>query len=281
MMLNDEREEFHGEALVMGAGGCLLSADMKYFLCVFVALGLAVLMGNAAELSDADLARIGHKVWVNECAGTVAGLTSWNEGEAFASLGIGHFIWCPAGQRGPFEESFPALVRYLEEHGKMVPRWLHGTCPWGTRAEFMAAQKSDRMEALRNLLAGTTGLQARFLAQRMEEALPKMLAAAGPGEAGKVRANFARLAETGAGTFALIDYVNFKGEGTLETERYKGQGWGLLQVLEAMPEDGDAPRGFSQAAKEVLARRVRNSPPERHEERWLAGWDARVERYVE
>jgi len=82
------------------------------------------------------------------------------------------------------------------------------------------------------------------------------------------------------GTFALIDYVNFKGEGTLETERYKGQGWGLLQVLETMPEGGDPVREFSQAAKATLARRVRNAPPERHEERWLPGWDARVERYA-
>jgi hypothetical protein len=239
-----------------------------------------VWVANAAELSDAELARIGHKVWVNECAGTVSGLTSWNEGEAFASLGIGHFIWYPAGRPGPFEESFPNLVRYLAEHGQAVPAWMEGACPWGTREEFMAAQKSVRMEALRNLLVNTTGVQARFLAQRMEAALPKMMAAAGQEES-RVHANFERLAESGAGTFALIDYVNFKGEGTLETERYKGQGWGLLQVLEAMPEDGDAPREFSQAAKEVLARRVRNSPPERHEERWLAGWDARVERYVE
>ncbi len=87
--------------------------------------------------------------------------------------------------------------------------------------------------------------------------------------------------QPGAGTFALIDYVNFKGEGTLLTERYNGQGWGLLQVLEAMPGEGDATRAFSQAAKAMLARRVRNAPPERHEERWLPGWEARVERYAQ
>jgi hypothetical protein len=55
----------------------------------------------------------------------------------------------------------------------------------------------------------------------------------------------------------------------------------LLQVLEAMPETGDAVRQFSVAAKQVLARRVRNAPPARHEERWLPGWDARVDRYVQ
>jgi len=211
---------------------------MKVLLCVLMALGMFVAMGNAADLSDGELARIGRKVWINECDGTVSGLTSWNGGEDFASLGIGHFIWYPAGRPGPFEESFPPLVRYLAEQGQAIPAWLRGPCPWNTRSEFMGAQQSERMEELRRLLAETVPLQARFLARRMHEALPKMLAAAGPGGADRVRRNFERLAASGAGTFALIDYVNFKGEGTLETERYNGQGWGLLEVLEAMPADG-------------------------------------------
>ena len=249
-------------------------------LVAAIGLGFIAVNAEAAQLSDAELARVGSKVWMNECGGTVAGLTSWNEGEAFASLGIGHFIWYPAGRPGPFEESFPMLMAYLAAHGTPVPGWMRGPCPWSTREEFMEAQGSERMDYLRTLLADTVGLQARFLARRMHEALPKMLAAAAPEEAGKVQGNFERLEATGLGTFALIDYVNFKGEGTLETERYKGQGWGLLQVLETMPESGDAVREFSQAAKATLARRVRNAPPERHEERWLPGWDGRVERYA-
>jgi len=253
---------------------------MKVLLFILVGVGVLTSAVKGAELTDQELARIGRKVWINECDGTVAGLTSWNVGEAFASLGIGHFIWYPAGMRGPFEESFPLLVQYLETQGETVPGWMRGACPWNTRGEFMAAQDGERVKALRSLLAGTVPLQARFIAKRMHEALPKMLAAA-PGDAEKVRRNFERLAASGPGTFALIDYVNFKGEGTLETERYNGEGWGLLQVLEAMPEDGDATREFSQAAKGMLARRVRNAPPGRHEERWLPGWDARVERYAE
>jgi hypothetical protein len=246
---------------------------------IFVFAMVSMLSGGArGELSGAELERIGHQVWVNECDGTVAGLTSWNEGEEFASLGIGHFIWYPAGMRGPFEESFPPLIEYLAANGVGVPGWMRGACPWSTRAEFMAAQHGDKLTELRKLLAGTVELQARFIARRMHEALPKMLAAAPAEEAGRVRANFGKLEESEAGLFALIDYVNFKGEGTLVTERYKGQGWGLLQVLETMPADGGT-KDFAQAAKVVLARRVRNSPPERHEERWLAGWEARVGRY--
>jgi len=254
---------------------------MKHPMFGLIVAAALIRPTSAAELPDAELARIGHKVWVNECAGTIPGLTSWNAGEDFASLGIGHFIWYPAGRRGPFEESFPPLAQYLAAHGQNVPAWVRETCPWNTRAEFMAAQHSPRMEALRSLLARTVPLQARFLALRMHDALPKMLAAVSPEAAGKVRENFERLETTGPGTFALIDYVNFKGEGTLATERYKGQGWGLLQVLEAMPESGDLARAFSQAAKAVLARRVRNAPPARHEERWLPGWDARVDHYAE
>jgi hypothetical protein len=254
---------------------------MKSLFWFVAGLALLIPMANAAELTDAELARIGHKVWVNECDGTVSGLTSWNEGEDFASLGIGHFIWYPPGRPGPFEESFPPLVRYLASTGQSIPAWMRGPCPWNTRAEFMAAQSSERMETLRHLLAATIPEQARFLAHRMSESLPKMLPAAAPGKAAAVQRNFDRLRATGAGTFALIDYVNFKGEGTLETERYNGEGWGLLQVLEAMPAGGDPVRDFSQSAKAILARRVRNSPPERHEERWLPGWDARVERYVD
>ncbi len=244
------------------------------FLLVTTATGLA--------LSERELDSIGRRVWQNECGGTRDGLTSWNAGENFASLGIGHFIWYPKGVSGPFEESFPQLVRFLAAHGAKPPAWLDGDCPWASRAEFQAAFQGEKMQGLRALLAGTVQLQAQFLAQRMEEALPKMLAAAPAAERANVRAQFQRLAASGPGTFALIDYVNFKGEGTKESERYRGEGWGLLQVLAGMHGSGaGAAREFGESAAAVLARRVRNAPPERHEERWLAGWKSRVRAYGE
>jgi len=95
-----------------------------------------------------------------------------------------------------------------------------------------------------------------------------------------VQHNFGRIAAQPNGVYALVDYVNFKGEGTLVTERYKGEGWGLLQVLETMGE-GPALQEFSRAADKVLTRRVQNSPPERGEQRWLAGWRSRVRSYAE
>jgi len=230
-------------------------------------------------LSDAQALAIGKRIWKNECAGTVSGLTSWNKGEAFASLGIGHFIWYPTASGGPFEESFPKLVSFLKTHGVATPSWLGGLCPWKTRAAFVADLESERMKQLRSLLADTVAMQARFCAQRLEQALPKMLVAAPKSERERIRANFYRVAAQPLGMYALIDYVNFKGEGTAPSERYDGKGWGLLQVLETMGE-GPALPAFAKAANQVLTQRVANSPKARHEAQWLPGWRNRVAGYA-
>ncbi len=240
---------------------------------------------HAITLSHADVLKIGKKIWQNECNGTIAGLTSWNAGEDFASLGIGHFIWYPKGRRGPFEESFPKVVSFISKRGAKLPTLLLGTgekpCPWNSRTEFLRTQHSTEMNQLRKFLADTIDLQAEFLIARLESALPKMLAEAAPSDRVKVQEQFERLAKTPQGCYALVDYVNFKGEGVLHTERYEGQGWGLLQVLEAMhgTSDTGAVDEFSRAAKAVLTRRVQNSPADRHESRWLSGWIRRVNSY--
>ena len=247
-----------------------------------LAPALALLLAtNSFALTDKELQVIGRKVWQNECGGTRDGLTSWNTGENFASLGIGHFIWYPKGVNGPFEESFPKLVGFLKGNGAKVPGWLTSDldCPWSTRAEFQADFKSARMNELRDLLADTVPLQSRFLAQRMRDALPKMVSASPAGQRDRIRANFDRLATSGPGTFALIDYVNFKGEGTNPGERYNGEGWGLAQVLANMDDSGDPVAAFGKSAAEVLTRRVNNAPPARNEGKWLPGWKNRVRAY--
>jgi hypothetical protein len=251
--------------------------------------GILTLWPNSVTgltISHSDALRVGKRVWQNECNGTISGLTSWNQGEDFASLGIGHFIWYPKGRQGPFEESFPKLVSFVSSRGAKLPTILLGVgrgqpCPWNSRAEFLKAQNATEMNQLRRFLADTIDLQAEFLVARLEAALPKMLAEAAPADRTNVQQQFERLTKTPQGCYALIDYVNFKGEGVLHTERYHGQGWGLLQVLEAMHGNSDsgAPDEFAQAAKAVLTRRVQNAPPDRHESRWLTGWLRRVNSY--
>jgi hypothetical protein len=259
------------------------------FRFAVLATGLIALwpeLAQAFALSHGDALKIGKRVWQNECGGTISGLTSWNEGENFASLGIGHFIWYPRGQRGPFEESFPKLVSFVSSRGAKLPALLLGVgrlqpCPWNSRAEFLQAQNTSEMNQLRRFLADTIDLQAEFLVARLDASLPKMLAEAAPADRTNVQKQFERLTKTPQGCYALIDYVNFKGEGVLHTERYAGQGWGLLQVLETMQGNSDsgAPDEFARAAKVVLTRRVKNAPAERHETRWLTGWLRRVNSY--
>src|SRR5258708_12801685 len=93
-------------------------------ICFLVALLPASVRGQSVHLSDAQAEKIGRRLWQNECGGTVSGLTSWNSGENFASLGIGHFIWYPIGQRGPFEESFPPLFSSLKKSPLPLPPCL-------------------------------------------------------------------------------------------------------------------------------------------------------------
>jgi len=129
-------------------------------------------------------------------------------------------------------------------------------------AEFQAALHESRLNELRDLLARTVRLQSKFLVQRLETSLPKLAAGAPAAERENIHRQIERLKQSGAGTFALIDYVNFKGEGLLETERYKGQGWGLLQVLQEMHGAGPgAAKEFAEAAAKVLIRRVQTRPP--------------------
>jgi hypothetical protein len=240
---------------------------------------------DATALSPSEARAIGKKIWQNECNGTIAGLTSWNSGENFASLGIGHFIWYPEGKNDPFEESFPPLIAFIASHGAKLPDVLQGLtarhCPWQSRIQFLKAQESPQMKQLREFLADTVDLQSQFLVDRLSRSLPKMLDEASPADRARVRGNFERLLKTTQGSYALVDYVNFKGEGVLHSERYHGRGWGLLQVLEEMRTDGNsAEQEFARAAAAVLKRRAQNAPPARNEQRWLAGWLKRVNSYT-
>ncbi len=126
----------------------------------------------------------------------------------------------------------------------------------------------------------TVDLQAQFLVERLQNALPKMLEETAPSNRVHVQQQFQRMSNSAKGCYALVDYVNFKGEGVLHTERYRGEGWGLLQVLEEMHGGSSAVEEFTRSASAILARRVKNSPSERNESRWLPGWTSRVNSYA-
>jgi hypothetical protein len=235
------------------------------------------------NFTDDEATVMGQKIWLNETGGKAENLIAWNEGEQFVSLGIGHFIWYPQSYEGPFQESFPDLLKWLKKHNVSFPDWLHESsdCPWITKEEFQQNQQSRHMADLRTLLHSTIPQQAQFLVRRLSSALPKMLeSVATEDQRQHIRTQFSRVAASPEGLYALIDYVNFKGEGVSPTERYRGQGWGLLQVLEQMDADAqNAVHAFADAAEQILVRRVQNAPPDRQETRWLAGWKNRIQTY--
>ena len=237
-------------------------------------------------LDATHAAWVGERIFANECNSQVSCLTSWNAGEDFPSLGIGHFIWYRQGQQEAFVESFPQLLAFYREQGVALPAWIdrlpQTDAPWQTREQFQQAVDSDAMRELRTFLDDTRHVQVAFIIRRMEQSLPALLAATSrPRE---IETLFRQIAaEQPRGPYALIDYINFKGEGIAPTERYAGQGWGLLQVLEHIldhPDEQPLMNRFAHAAGAVLTRRIANAPPERGEQRWQNGWLNRVQTYA-
>lgn len=239
------------------------------------------------ELEERQLAWVGDRIFQNECAGRRACLVHWNQGEAFPSLGIGHFIWYPTGVEGRFTESFPDLIRFMTERRQPLPAWLARLepldAPWPDREAFMEDQFGPRAVSLREFLAATQGLQAEFMFNRARRALDRLLEAVPADRRGAVREDLSELAASPGGVYALIDYVNFKGEGLAAGEAYHGQGWGLRQVLMTMAEadSGPALERFRHAAAAVLTRRAEHAPQDIERERWLPGWLKRVDTYRE
>lgn len=239
---------------------------------------------SALNIPEEHVLQMAQKIWYNECRGTIKGLTCWNAGEEFASMGIGHFIWYPKGRKGAYEETFPALLAFLEKRGKTLPPLVktERTCPWYTKEGFEKDFFETEMRQLRDFLYDTRAEQAIFMAERLEKALPKMLSTLPAKKHHHVKTLFNRLSQDSKGLFILLDYVNFKGDGTSPTERYADAGWGLLQVLEAMPLDTAQPHeDFVLAAKKLLSQRVKNAPAFRQEDRWLKGWHKRLNSYLE
>lgn len=249
------------------------------------------LFASQIQLTSKQANYIAQKVWQNEGAGKDKYLIWWNKGEDFASLGIGHAIWFPKGHTERFREVFPMMLTFMKEKGVEMPSWLtpESDFPWQTKEEFFAAKKAktEQYMELFDFLKKTFGYQAQFMAQRLSNALPQMLQTIDDEKKKEtIKRRFYEVMHNKDGSvnerglYVLLDYTNFKGEGTLKSERYNGQGWGLLQVLWNMDDnESNKLKAFAQSASRMLSRRIKNSPPERGEERWRKGWNVRLDTY--
>lgn len=248
-------------------------------------------LGQFPQLSPQQLQWLGDRIFQNECNAQFECLTSWNAGEDFPSLGIGHFIWYREAQLERFEETFPSLLKSYQDAQYELPDWINQLdsldSPWQSREQFLAELNSPNMQELRQFLANTVDMQLTFIVGRLQASLPNILLNLENEQRGPIEAALYQIANSHPpyGMYAVIDYVHFKGSGTVISERYQGEGWGLLQVLMEMQQQGQhkAPAtlaDFVDAAAAVLERRVANSPPNRQEQRWIAGWKNRLVSYL-
>jgi hypothetical protein len=242
---------------------------------------VALYGSNILEITESDLERVAQKIYQNECNANVENLIVWNRGEEFLSAGIGHFIWYPrSNEPHKYVESFPKLIAFMEQNGVTLPYFLHNNRanPWQSREAYL--RDSRLKKDLQRFMEKTIAYQTKYLIERLNQALPNMMHAAS--NEAHFKTQFLRVFNSPGGLYAIVDYVNFKGEGIDKRERYNKQGWGLLQVIECMQgtqQGAQALDHFSECAKNVLLRRINNAPKERNEKRWINGWMKRVESY--
>lgn len=242
-----------------------------------------IVNGANLSISKEELTKIGEQIFKNEANSKPEKLVWWNYGENFPSMGIGHFIWYHKNYKGPFDEGMPKLKEYYIKQGIKLPRILakNKYSPWKNRDEMEAQRDTKDFQELISFFNNTKDIQiSHIYHDRLLTALNKILEKTNNKE--HVKLQFNRMANSPNGLYPLIDYINFKGEGILESEKYNGVGWGLLQVLEEMQGDKkgqEALDEFSRGAIVVLTNRVNNSNPSRGEKRWLPGWIVRCKTY--
>ena len=238
------------------------------------------------SLTPYELNVISEKIYQNETGGNPKYLMYWSPNEDFASLGIGHFIWYPKNEPKRFDETFPLMIDYYVANKVEIPQWLLQArkigAPWRNKKVFEKARSDKEFQQLKTILMNTKALQTQFFFDRLHASIPEIVKYVAPNYRKHIIANYNALAKTKGGWYPLIDYINFKGKGIKSTERYNNQGWGMLQVLKNMRPVQAGPSAlaeFSRVAYLMLERRVRNSPPEKNEKRWLSGWKKRTDTY--
>lgn len=256
----------------------------------FIILFMTVCCFNdskAFEVSKADTLLIADRVFKNECNEEKDCLLEWGAGENFLSLGLEHFIWYPERSPNIFKEGFRSYLQYARDSGVRLPVWLDKTpfppCPWSSREQFLNSKGSQQYNELMDFMVRTKQCQAEYLIENTKRSLQEIVAVTPQDQRSRITKYISQLSSNAQGLYSIIDYIDFKGAGIGRSEEFKGQGWGLLQVLEGMkdkPTSQEALEEFVRSAKLVLTHRVYYAPVDRHEERWLQGWLRRVDTYL-
>ncbi len=198
-----------------------------------------------------------NRVWQNETGANRENYIFWNPEEAFPSLGIGHFIWYPNGVKLDFPDVFPQFVQYvqLKRASAVVPE-VQGSCPWQSRAEFLNAKGGTVYSKIMAFLDQVVDLQKMYIVHAWQKGMSQVLTVSQ--RVSFVRNQILRLSQTQLGLYAMVDYVNFKGDGLSHS-------WGIMQVLEEMVEDQrmSVDLAFAASCWLALKRRVDTHPEDK------------------
>lgn len=221
-------------------------------------------------------------IYMNETGGKPDALIIKNDKENVCSLGIGHFIWYPTGVKQQYKETFPGLLKELQKTDGAfkgaVDVEIPPTCPWKSTSELNAAKSTD---VYKRLVAGLTSpagkrVQVNYMIERAREAIAET-AKEDPDSVKKML----DLLETEQGTYAVIDYVNFKGN-SAETEAYGDFHWGFKTAIYVMSKDETLKpeKRFQIAVETLLEMRVEEAKKlGKDESSFLTGWLKRVNTY--
>lgn len=253
-------------------------------------------------LNKDQLLSLGYRMWHNYAGGTLEGLTKWGGSDAdhqFMYLGIANNVWLPEGASAIFQADWPTVAQRLQDLGCKIKPWMLGDCPWQTQEEFDADFNSKKMVWLRTHLSKKKLVRAQAFctAERLQRSMDpsspdSLFKGLTADQSALVQKNFDLVVHCSnpSGIYALIDYVNFKGEGRIgEAEEFNGQSWGLLQVLLNMktPSDGasdtEVMMAFVQSAKFTLCQRIikhRIQDPNNNDVQYLDLWVTHLNDYL-
>lgn len=204
--------------------------------------------------------------------------------ENFLSMGVGHFIWTNDNK---YDETFPKFIDFFktQNSGINVPKLLLEKDPPLDKSGNVKKIKDfteDQKTEITKFLFKTKDIQVLFILKRTEKSLFKIINTEKDEKINKkLIENINKIlqyADKNPEIIAMmIDYVNFKGDGTNENERTNsGKGWGLKQVILGMNFDNDVKNEFIKSAKNVLQNRINEDKNIKKREN---GWMKRVDNY--
>jgi hypothetical protein len=220
--------------------------------------------------------KIGQMIFYNEGKNLDDNLIHWNDGESFASMGIGHFLWDSKSDN----DQFPKFIKYLQNMGvKNIPKPFLNEVPWKTKTELDDQKQAKLITPLIDFLKRPDIMtyQVEFIRQNFTIDLFSISNLSKSNRV-KVASRLNEITSQQFGWYLILDYANFKGVNS-NTDNEYGVSWGLIDVLKQM--DSGEFSEFSKSAKYVLKRRVDNAPSDKktQEQKWLTGWNVRCDSY--